>query len=148
MPERTRGRPVSRMTVWILSAACSVRGLGLDSLAVLLIRLQAGFARQRHPQPRDPAAVHLGDPQPRDPTDAVAVRVVEPAAFDGVTNLGQPTQDGHHVARDRLVRTFGQLDAGLVLEVVEAEQAVDVDIATLEAARVRVLRVVLVLDVT
>ena len=68
------------------------------------------------------------------------------AGFDDVANPGQPAQNGHHVAGDRLVRALGQLDTRLLGEVVQAEQAVDVEVPALQPPGVGVLRVVLIPD--
>jgi hypothetical protein len=49
--------------------------------------------------------------------------------LDHIAGLREPAQLGDDVAGERLVRPFGQLDAGGLLEVVEVEQAVDLDVA-------------------
>ena len=49
--------------------------------------------------------------------------------LDGVAHRGQRAERGQDVARDGLVRALGQLEAGLLGELVQVEQAVDLDVA-------------------
>src|SRR5260370_41946201 len=70
-----------------------------------------------HPHPGDPSAVQLGHGQP--------------AAGDlhGLALAGQVAERGQQVARHGLVRALGQLDPGLLGELVQGQQAVDLELA-------------------
>ncbi len=94
----------------------------------------SGYGGHQHAP--DPAALDLahGDP---------ALGVVDPVA-----GLREPAEPLHQEARHRLVGALGQLDAGLVLEVVEVQQAVDLDVAAAVHGGLGLVEVVLVLDVT
>ena len=87
------------------------------------------------PDPGDPPPVQLGDGEP-------------PAQrHDALAHDGQPAELVDDEAGHRLVRTLGQLQAGAVLEVLEVEQAVDLDVAVEQRARGLLGDVVLVVDV-
>src|ERR1700722_5357267 len=92
-------------------------------------------ADRADPDPGDPAPVELGDGEP-------------PAGHHGrLAGLRQVAQRGQQVARHRLVRSLGQLDAGLLGEVAQVEQAVDLDLAAVQLPGPGLVGVVLVLDV-
>ena len=89
---------------------------------------------QRHADARGAAAVELGDGEGATVDD------------DALAHLGEPAEIGHDEAGHGLVRPLGQLEADLVREVLDVEQAVDLDLAA-DALLGPLLDVVLVADV-
>ena len=89
----------------------------------------AGDLQRRDADPGDATAVEFGD------------RQQVPGDLDGGSDARQLAQGRDDVAGDGLVRSVGQLHAGLVVEVLEVEQAIDV------RARAQRLGVVLIPNV-
>ena len=82
----------------------------------------------------------------RRPSSSVTVNR-RPSATTLSPSDGQPAELVDDEAGHRLVRALGQLEAGAVLEVLEVEQAVDLDVAVDQRARGLLGDVVLVVDV-
>ncbi len=72
---------------------------------------------------------------------------LRPLSLRRLAVCGQVAERGEQVARHRLVRALGQFEAGLLGELVQVEQAVDLQLAAVQLARMRGLFVVLVLDI-
>src|SRR3954470_16865966 len=108
MPERTRGRAISALIVSASDARPADRrsARGRPGLLLLARRLAVtvGALRwQRNAQSRDAPAVDLCDTQAR---GSVAIAFDGAPGLDDVPDAGQPSQNGHHVPRDRFVRSF------------------------------------------
>src|SRR5215470_10802180 len=113
---------------WYTASAYLGRGLAPR-------RLSWRRRRLGDPDLGDPAAVQLGHGQPA------------PVELGRLPGLRQVTECGHEVAGHRLVRAVRQLDPGLLSEVVQVHQPVDLDLACAQATRWVGLRIVFILDV-
>ncbi len=107
-------------------------GGGRGGLSVQLVR---PAARRGDPEPGDPAPVHLGDGDP----------VV--GDLHRRAHRGHLAEAGEHKAGRRLVGALGQVDPGLLGELVQVEQAFHLDLAAVQPPWLPLLDVVLVADV-
>src|SRR5580698_312851 len=92
-------------------------------------------------------AVHLAHPDPGDaPPVQLGHRQLPARDFHRLALAGQVPEGGQQIASDGLVRALGQLNAGLLGEVIQVQQAVDLQLAAAQLARLALIGVVLVLD--
>src|SRR5580704_5231253 len=112
-----------------------------ERTAASLVALDRGIG------PRAVGRGRLADP---DPGDAPPVELghgqLAAGHLDRLALAGQVAERGEQVARHGLVRALGELDPGLLGEVVQVEQAVDLQFAAVQLPGVVLLDVVLVVD--
>src|SRR5215470_4645408 len=101
-------------------------------LAWLLPPVRGDAGRLAHPHPGDPPSVQLGHGQ------------LAAGDLHRLPLARQVAERGQQVARHRLVRALGQLDPGLFGELVEVQQAVDLELAAAQLPGLGLVDVVLV----